>query len=303
MVLAMSLLNENFLTAGNLKNILQNISINVCLATGMTLVILTGGIDLSVGSVLALSGAVTAWLLRNGIAIPWLGLHAEFTVSGAVCGGLGVGLALGAFNGLAVTRFRIPPFVATLGMFSIARGLTQLLLGGPPITKLGPRFAVIGTGFALGIPMSVWIAAAMAGAFVILSCKTRFGRHIYAVGGNERAALLSGLRVNRIKLMAYALGGVLAAVGGVILTSQLNSATVEAGMGYELSAIAAVVIGGASLSGGKGSVFGTVLGCLIVGVLSNSLILLKVHAFWQEAIKGAVILVVVAIDRMNERRS
>jgi ribose transport system permease protein len=179
----------------------------------------------------------------------------------------------------------------------------MLWTGGIPITRLGPEFGFIGTGTFLGIPMPVWISVTLVGIFVLLTRKTRFGRHIYAVGGNERAALLTGLPVNRIKLGVYTLGGLLAAAAGLIVTARLDSAQPNAGLGYELDSIAAVVIGGTSLSGGQGSVLGTVLGCLIIGVLNNGLFLLDVSPFWQQVVKGFVILAAVAIDKMSPRGS
>jgi ribose transport system permease protein len=300
MVIALSVASHNFLTVDNTMNVLRQISINLCLSLGMTLVILSGGIDLSVGSVLALSGAVAAGLLKNGLALPRFNLLVQFTVPGAIVAGIGVGSVLGWFNGLAVTRFKLPPFVATLGMLSIARGLTMLWTGGFPVTGLGDDFGRLGTGHALGIPMPVWISAALVALFIVVTRRTRFGRHLYAVGGNERAATLSGLAVPRIKLMVYTLGGGLAAVAGLLVTARLDSATPNAGLGYELDSIAAVVIGGTSLSGGRGSILGTVLGCLIIGVLNNGLFLLDVSPFWQQVVKGFVILAAVAIDKASK---
>jgi ribose transport system permease protein len=302
MTLALTLLTDRFLTVDNTRNILLQISVNLCLSIGMTLIILTGGIDLSVGAVLALAGAVAAGVLKHGISLTWLGVHLQFTPWGAVVAGILVGAALGGFNGLAITRFRLPPFVATLGMFSIARGLTMLWTGGFPITDLGRPFGAIGTGYWLGLPMPVWICAALVAVFHTVSRKTRFGRYTYAVGGNERAALLTGLRVDRIKLWVYVLGGALAAMAGLIVTARLDAADPKAGLGYELDSIAAVVIGGTSLSGGRGSILGTVLGCLIIGVLNNGLFLLDVSPFWQQVVKGGVILAAVAADKMGPRR-
>jgi ribose transport system permease protein len=299
MVLALSLLSDRFLTVDNGFNILRQISVNLCLSVGMTLVILSGGIDLSVGAILGLAGAVSAGLLKNGVTLAAFGVRLEFTVIGTIIAGIGVGAATGWFNGAAITRFRLPPFVATLGMLSIARGLTMLWTGGFPITSLGESFAFIGTGALLGVPMPVWIMLVVVAVFVVVTKRTRFGRHIYAVGGNERAALLTGLRVNRIKIAVYTLAGALAGVAGLIVTSRLDSAQPNAGLGYELDSIAAVVIGGTSLSGGRGSIMGTVLGCLIIGVLNNGLFLLNVSPFWQQVIKGGVILLAVAIDKMN----
>ncbi len=299
MIVAMSLLSDRFLTANNGWNIARQISVNVCLSIGMTMVILAGGIDLSVGSILALAGAITAGLIKSPIPIPWLGIELEFTVFGGIVAGLLVGMLLGWFNGQMITRVKIPPFVATLGMLSIARGLTMLWTKGFPITGLGSTFAIIGTASFLGAPVPVWIAGLLAIAFMIITNKTRFGRYIYAVGGNEQAARLSGLDVDRIKLWIYTLAGGLSAVAGLIVTSRLDSAQPNAGTGYELDSIAAVVIGGTSLSGGRGSIWGTVIGCLIIGVLNSGLVLLDVSPFWQQVVKGVVILLAVAIDRMK----
>jgi ribose transport system permease protein len=302
MVFALSLLSHNFLTFANQRNILLQISVNLCLSIGMTLIILTGGIDLSVGAILAFAGAVAAGLLKNGLVLKAFGVVLQFTPFGAMVAGIFVGLALGWFNGLAITRFRLPPFVATLGMLSIARGLTMLWTGGFPITNLGPKFGFIGAGFWLGVPMAVWISAGLVALFYIVSKNTTLGRYIYAVGGNEKASGFSGVNVNRIKLWVYALGGGLAAVAGLIVTARLDAADPKAGLGYELDSIAAVVIGGTSLSGGRGSILGTVLGCLIIGVLNNGLFLLDVSPFWQQVVKGLVILAAVAADKMGTLR-
>lgn len=299
MVALLAFLSNRFFTPDNGWNILRQISVNLCLSIGMTLVILSGGIDLSVGAILALAGAIAAGLLKNGLTLAFLGVRLEATVAGAIVAGIGVGAAAGWVNGFAITRFKVPPFVATLGMLSIARGLTLLWTGGFPITSLGTAFGFIGTGAALGVPMPVWIMAALVALFVVVTRRTRFGRHLYAVGGNERAARLTGLNVPRILVAVYTLAGALSGVAGLIVTSRLDSAEPNAGLGYELDSIAAVVIGGTSLSGGRGSVLGTVLGCLIIGVLNNGLFLLDVSPFWQQVVKGLVIVVAVAIDRLE----
>jgi ribose transport system permease protein len=264
-------------------------------------VILSGGIDLSVGAVLALAGAVSASLLKDGVDIPALGVHLDFTVAGAVLAALMVGAVAGLINGVVVTRLLLPSFVATLAMMSIARGLTLLWTGGFPITGLGPDFGFIGTGAWAGVPMPVWIVIVLAAAALILCHRTPFGRHLYAVGGSERAARLTGLRVDRIKIAVYVAGGALSGIAGVLVTARLDSAQPNAGLGYELDAIAAVVIGGTSLSGGRGSVSGTVLGCLLIGLLNNGLTLLNVSPFWQQVIKGLVMLIAVALDRFGAR--
>jgi ribose transport system permease protein len=300
MIVAMSLLSDRFLTVANGWNIMRQISVNVCLSVGMTMVIVSGGIDLSVGSVLAFSGAVTAGLIKNPIPIPWLGVEIQFTPWGGIAAGVGLGICLGWCNGKMITRLKIPPFVATLGMLSIARGMTMLWTKGFPITGLGDDFAMLGTRSWLGIPTPVWIAGTIVAVFVLVTKKTRFGRYIYAIGGNETTAAYSGVNVNRIKVIVYTLAGALSAVAGMIMTSRLDSAQPNAGTGYELDSIAAVVIGGTSLSGGRGTIVGTVIGCMIIGILNSGLVLLDVSPFWQQVVKGAVILLAVAIDRMRE---
>ena len=302
MVVALSLLSDKFLTIANQRNILLQISVNLCLSIGMTLIILTGGIDLSVGAILAMAGAVAAGLLKNGLMLKVFGVALQFTPFGAVMAGIFTGFALGWFNGFAITRFKLPPFVATLGMLSIARGLTMLWTGGFPITSLGATFGFIGAGIFLGVPMAVWISGGLVALFYFISRRTVLGRYIYAVGGSEKATAFSGINVDRVKIWVYAVGGALAAVAGLIVTARLDAADPKAGLGYELDCIAAVVIGGTSLSGGRGSILGTVLGCLIIGVLNNGLFLLDVSPFWQQVVKGLVILAAVAADKLGSRR-
>lgn len=299
--LVLGVLSDKFLTVTNGWNVLRQISVNVCIATGMTLVVLTSGIDLSVGSVLALCGAVTAGLLKNGIEMPSSNLYIGFTLLGGVLAGILAGTLLGSFNGWTITKFKVPAFVATLAMLTIARGLTMLWTGGFPISALGGKFAVIGTGWFLGIPLPVWISGIIVFLAVGITKKTKLGRYIYAIGGNENAARLSGINIDKIKITVYAIAGALAAVGGIIVTSRLDSAQPNAGVSYELDAIAAVVIGGTSLSGGRGTVLGTVLGAIIIGVLNNGLVLLNVSPFWQQVVKGLVILLAVIIDKANSK--
>lgn len=301
MVVTFSLLADGFLSPDNFWTIMRQISVNLCVSVGMTLVILTGGIDLSVGSILALSGAIMAGLLKRGTEWEAFNLYIRYGAPAAVLVGLAVGATLGWFNGVMVTRFRVPPFIATLAMLTVARGLTKLYTGGEAVTGLGEAFAAIGAGRWLGIPNQFWIAAGIVLAAIVLLRKTRFGRYVYAVGGNEEAAKLSGLNVSRVKRRVYVLSGTLAAVGGLIVTSRLNSATPIAGEGLELDSIAAVVIGGTSLSGGWGSIAGTVLGALIIGVLNSGLVIMGVDPFWQQVIKGLVILLAVVIDRATRR--
>jgi ribose transport system permease protein len=302
MCIVLSFLTDRFLTGENAWNVMRQISVNVVISVGMTLVILTGGIDLSVGSILAISGAVTAGMLKFGAELPSMNIFLGFTLIGALLGGTLVGSFLGWFNGFTITKFKVPPFVATLAMLTIARGLTMLWTGGFPITGLGTDMAFIGTGWFLGIPMPVWISAVIVLIAVVLTKKTVLGRHIYAIGGNEKAAELSGLKIKKVKMIVYAIAGALSAVGGIIVTSRLDSAQPNAGFGFELDSIAAVVIGGTSLSGGKGTIMGTVQGALIIGILNNGLVLLNVSPFWQQVIKGFVILLAVVIEKLNSKK-
>jgi ribose transport system permease protein len=298
--LLISLLSDKFFTSSNLWNVLRQISVNVCISTGMTLVILTSGIDLSVGSILAFSSALGVGLLKNGLAFTGIDTYVGFTLLGCILAVLLVGTLLGLFNGFVITKFSIPPFVATLAMLTIGRGLTMLYTQGIPISNLGENFQFIGSGYLLGIPVPVWISIVAVSIVIFITRKTSFGRHIYAIGGNERAALLSGVNVNRVKLMVYGISGFMAALGGILVSSRLNSAQPNAGMSYELDSIAAVVIGGTSLSGGVGTVGGTVIGALIIGVLNNGLVLLNVSPFWQQVVKGTVILLAVIIDQRSK---
>ncbi len=301
MCIVLTFLSDRFLTGENAWNVMRQISVNVVISVGMTLVILTGGIDLSVGSILALAGAVTAGMLKFGAEFESWNIYLGFTLIGALVGGTLAGTFLGWFNGVTITRFKVPPFVATLAMLTIARGLTMLWTGGFPITGLGNDMAFIGTGWFLGIPMPVWISAGIVLAAVVLTKKTKLGRHIYAIGGNETAAKLSGIKIRKVKVIVYSIAGALAGMGGIIVTSRLDSAQPNAGLSFELDSIAAVVIGGTSLSGGKGTIMGTVQGALIIGILNNGLVLLNVSPFWQQIIKGLVILLAVVIEKANSR--
>jgi len=301
MCIVLSFLSDSFLSGENAWNVMRQISVNVIISVGMTLVILTGGIDLSVGSILALSGAVTAGMLKFGAEMPDMNLFVGFSLVGALVGGTLAGTFLGWFNGFTITRFKVPPFVATLAMLTIARGLTMLWTGGFPITGLGDTMAFIGTGWLLGIPMPVWISAVVVLMAVMITKKTKLGRHIYAIGGNETAAKLAGLKIKKVKMIVYSIAGALSAVGGIIVTSRLDSAQPNAGFGFELDSIAAVVIGGTSLSGGKGTIMGTVQGALIIGILNNGLVLLNVSPFWQQVVKGFVILLAVVIEKFHSK--
>lgn len=288
-LLVLSILSPQFFTLNNLLNVFRQVSINALIAFGMTFVILTGGIDLSVGSVLALSGAISAGMMSGGMD-PIL----------AMLIGLGAGAVMGAVNGLIITKGKVAPFIATLATMTIFRGLTLVYTDGKPITGLSDdmSFVLIGRGYLFNlIPLPVvWMSIGFAVLYFILK-KTTFGRKTYAIGGNEEAAMLSGIKVDRVKVIIYSLTGFLSAFAGIILTSRLNSAQPTAGTSYELDAIAAVVLGGTSLSGGKGWIIGTLIGALIIGTLNNGLNLLNVSSFYQQVIKGGVILLAVLLDR------
>ncbi|PCK19648.1 ribose ABC transporter permease [Bacillus pumilus] len=288
LVAIVSILNPAFLEPLNILNLLRQISINALIAFGMTFVILTGGIDLSVGAILALSSALTAGFIVSGMD-PIL----------AIIVGCIIGALLGMVNGLLITKGKMAPFIATLATMTIFRGLTLVYTDGNPITGLGSNYAfqLFGRGYFLGIPVP---AITMLLTFIVLWVllhKTPFGRRTYAIGGNEKAAFISGIKVPRVKIMIYSLAGFMSALAGAILTSRLNSAQPTAGTSYELDAIAAVVLGGTSLSGGRGRIVGTLIGVLIIGVLNNGMNLLGVSSFYQSVVKGIVILIAVLLDR------
>jgi ribose transport system permease protein len=291
LVLVLALLSPSFLTSANLFNVLRQISVNGLLAFGMTTVILGAGIDLSVGSVLALCGALAARFAVAG----WPAALA--VVATPFLGGL-----MGLFNGVFVGLARIAPFIVTLAALTIFRGATLVYTGGRPITGLPPVFDVLGNGVALGVPIPVWVMLGFLALTHFLLRYTALGRAIYAVGGNEEAARLSGIPVIGVKLFTYAYSGFAAAVGALVLTGRLNSAQPTAGSGFELDAIAAVVVGGTSLFGGRGGVLGTFLGALIIGVLNNGMNLLDVSAFYQQIVKGTVILGALLVERMVSAR-
>ncbi|EYR82462.1 ABC transporter permease [Shinella sp. 838] len=296
-ILALS--NEFFLTPGNISNVLLQTSINGILAIGMTFVILTRGIDLSVGSVVALAGMVSASFVTSSATAGIAG--APYPMVVALAAGILVGVACGALVGFIVSRFSVPAFVATLGMLSAARGATLIYGGGKPVPGLSPEFRWIGTGNILGIPMPVILLALVFGVSWWVLTRTRFGRYIYAVGGNPHAAKTSGLNVTRIRFMVYVISGALSGLAGMILSARTGSALPQAGIAYELDAIAAVVIGGTSLSGGVGRVTGTLIGALIIGVMNNGLDLMGIQSYYQQVLKGALIVGAVMLDQKRNQ--
>lgn len=286
----LTFLSDRFLSVNNLLNVARQVSINAIISVGMTLVILTGGIDLSVGSILALAGSITAGLMAGGT-----------TMVVALIAGIAIGSLLGIVNGLLVTKGKIPPFIATMGMMTIARGFTLVYTEGRPITGMEGAFRFLGGGYVAGIPFPVILMAVIFAVAYFVLKRTCFGRYIYAIGGNEEAARLSGIRTDRVVVAVYTLAGLFAGLGGIIMASRLNSAQPTAGVGFELDAIAAVVLGGTSLSGGIGTIGGTLIGALIIGVLDNGLNLLNVSSFYQQVAKGLVILLAVLLDRKRNK--
>jgi len=293
LIAVVSVLNEYFFTIDNILNILRQTSVIAILAAGMTLVILTAGIDLSVGSILALCGAFAASMIS--LEIPVLIAVPVSLLGGAV---------LGSMAGLIISKGKVQAFIATLVMMTLLRGVTMVYTDGRPIstgfTDVADSFAWFGTGYMFGIPVPVWLMIfVFAGIWYLLN-HTRFGRYVYALGGNESATKLSGINVDRIKIGVYSICGLLSALAGIIITSRLSSAQPTAGMGYELDAIAAVVVGGTSLAGGRGYIMGTLIGALIIGVLNNALNLLDVSSYFQMIVKAAVILLAVLVDNKNK---
>jgi putative xylitol transport system permease protein len=295
----LSVSNRYFLTPGNISNILLQTSINGVLAIGMTFVILTRGIDLSVGSVVALAGIVSASFATTSATAGILGAPYPFYVALAV--GILVGIACGAIVGLIVSRFAVPAFVATLGMLSAARGMTLIYGGGKPVPALTPDFRWIGTGNILGVPMPVVLLIVVFLVSWFVLNRTRFGRYIYAVGGNPHAAKTSGINVARLRFLVYVISGGLSGLAGMILSARTGSALPQAGIAYELDAIAAVVIGGTSLSGGVGRITGTLIGALIIGVMNNGLDLMGIQSYYQQVLKGALIVGAVMLDQKRNQ--
>ncbi len=289
--IVMALTTENFLSSDNFLNIARQVSINAIIAVGMTCVILSGGIDLSVGSVMALSGTLMAGMMVAGVP-----------PSAAIALGLGAGLAVGLFNGFFVAYAGMPPIIVTLATMGIARGLGLIYTGGYPIDGLPEAFAFFGRGNVLGIQTPVVIMLLVFALAYLLLDHTPIGRYIYAIGGNEEAARLSGVRVSRYKLLTYALSGLMCSIAGLVLSSRLMSGQPNSGIGFEMDAIAAVVMGGTSITGGRGSIVGTLIGALMLGVLNNGLNMMGVSPYVQNIIKGLIILFAIYISRERRKR-
>ena len=305
-VIIFTSLSSTFLTVQNILIMTVHVSITAFLAIGMTFVIISGGIDLSVGSIMGLTGMIIGALIDVGIPLQIFGVVIYLHTWFLVLLGIAIGAVIGAVNGFVITKMKVAPFIATLGMLYIARGFALLSNNGSTFPFLNGQAALGNTGFPwlgggtilhLAVPIWLLIIVGVIAAFV--ARRTPFGRYVFAVGGNERAAGLSGVRVNSIRFVVYVISGALAALSGMVVTSQLVAAQPATGTSYELNAIAAAVLGGTSLMGGKGSIGGTIIGAFVIGVLADGLVMLGVSDFWQQVIKGLVIIIAVAIDQVE----
>ncbi len=306
LLLLFSYLAPAFLTANNLAILTKHVAISAILAIGMTFVVLTGGIDLSVGSVAGLAGMVCGYLITQGIVIG--GLQHYPPVFFCIALSIAVGLLVGVLNGWLVANAGVAPFIATLGTLYVARGAALLISNGKTFPNLAGQsargntgFPALGQTFIAGLPLPVWIMLVLFAIALVISRKMPLGRHVYAVGGNERAARLAGIRVARVKVFTYLASSLCAAIVGLVIASQLEAAHPATGESFELNAIAAVVLGGTSLMGGRGSIAGSLIGACVIGVLSDGLVMLGVSEFWQMVIKGTVIVLAVAIDQLQSR--
>ena len=290
--LILSLITPQFLTVSNLTIIVTQVSINALLAFGVTFVIITGGIDLSLGSIVAVAGIATATLAHPD----------GYPVLVPILAGLLAGLGIGAVNGLIITKSKVPPFIVTLGMMTIGRGLALILSKGRPVSNLSDSFNFIGSGAVLGVPFPIIILIATFAVCAMVLKKTVLGRYMYAVGGNEQAAQAAGIQVNKVKMTVYTICGGLAALAGILLTSRIATGQPNAGVGFELDAIAAAIIGGASTKGGVGTMTGTLVGALLIAVINNGLDLLNVTSYYQQVVMGLIIIGAVLLDSWNQQK-
>lgn len=299
---------DGFLAPSSLIIMVKHISINAFLALGITFVIITAGIDLSIGATLGFCGMVAGYLISKGIVLPMFGIAIFPSVWVIVPMVLVIGGAIGALNGLLITRYNVAPFICTLGTMYVIRGAAMLLSGGETFPGLqgNPQlgntgFDLIGSGYLFGIPYAIWLMFLVAGIIAYVAKKLPFGRHVYAIGDNERAAELSGVKVNNVKVWVYTISGLCAALAGIVVTSQLVASHPATGTAFEMNAIAAVVLGGTSLAGGRGTVVGTIIGAFVIGILADGLVMMGVSEFWQMVIKGIVIIIAVIIDQMQRK--
>jgi ribose/xylose/arabinose/galactoside ABC-type transport system permease subunit len=303
-----SLLSPSFLTRTNLVIMSKHVATNAIVAIGMTFVILTAGIDLSVGSVVGMVAMIAGGLINEGIIIPQLGIIIYPHTWMIMVISLIIGTLAGALVGYIITRFNVAPFIATLGMFYVARGIAGLRNNGYTFPNLvgsaeygNTGFEILGAETFLGVNYSIWLMIILTLIAHIITKRTPFGRHVYSIGGNEHAAELSGVRVSRTKIIVYSISGFCSALVGLIIASQLVASHPEIGDAFEMNAIAAVVLGGTSLAGGRGGMGGTLIGAFVIGVLNDGLVMMGVSSFWQKVIKGAVIVFAVIIDQVQAR--
>ena len=306
-MLFFSLFAPNFLSTANLILMSKHVALNAFLAMGMTFVIVTGGIDLSVGSIVGLCAMVAGGLILNGLDL-YIGYTLYFNVFEVIAITLGVGVVIGAVNGLLITKLNVAPFIATLGTLYVARGLALLSSDGATFPNLVGKeeygttgYGFLGSGRLLGLPVVIWILIVLAFVAAYVARSTPLGRHIFAVGGNERAAALSGIRVARVKLAVYMFSGFCAAIVGLVVSSELMASHPATGESFELNAIAAAVLGGTSMSGGRVTIGGTIVGAFVIGILSDGLVMMGVSSFWQMVIKGLVIIIAVVVDQAQRR--
>jgi ribose transport system permease protein len=285
LVAGLALASEHFLTLDNLRNVLRQISVVAIVASAVTLVMIAGGLDLSVGGVVALSGVVSSLLAVGGTPLPI-----------AILAGIATGAVVGIVNGFLVVQMGLNSVIATLGSLYVARGVAQLMTGGVPVHNVPPGYSTIGTGFVAGIPIPVVVMFAVVAAFTVLQRATLLGKYAVAIGSNFEAARLSSIRVNAVRMLLYALSGTMAGLGGILISSRLSSGQPTAAAGLEFDVIVAAILGGVSLAGGEGSVLGTLVGALILGIINNGLNILGVDPFWQTILQGVILVVAVSID-------
>ncbi|MEG0051451.1 MAG: ribose ABC transporter permease [Terrisporobacter sp.] len=291
LVLLFSITTEYFFTFGNITNILRQISIVGISTVAMTMVIITGGIDLSVGSMLALSSILLAKMLTSGVS-----MYTAIPIT------LGAGIIMGLINGFLINKIKISPLISTLGTMTMYRGITYIITGGLPVYGFPKGFSFIGQGYIGKIPVPIFILTGVYILGFIVLYLTKFGTYVYGIGGSEKASILSGIKVNLVKYKVYAISGFLSALAGVISLSRINSGAPNSGIGFELDVVTAVVLGGVSVNGGSGKLSGVIIGCLIIGILSNGMILLNIGEYYQMVVKGLVLLVAVGIDNFSKER-
>lgn len=306
LLIVFSILSPNFLSKNNLIIMSKHVALNAILTIGMTFVVLTGGIDLSIGAIAGLTGMIAGGLIYEGLVLDLLGITIYFNVPVIILISLVLGILVGLLNALLITKFNVAPFIATLGTQFICRGAAMLRSSGKTFPNLVGKkelgntgFPLLGAGTFLGIPFSIWLMIIIAAIAIYISKKTPIGRYVFAVGGNETAAKLSGIKVNKVKIFVYMVSGTCAALVGLIISSELVAAHPATGESFEMNAIAATVLGGTSLAGGRGSIGGAIIGAFVIGVLNDGMVMMGVSSFWQIVIKGVVIVVAVILDQLQ----